>query len=62
MGVGMKYETKVISHSPASGEGNWVDCSCQLFSMSTKSVLFAQKFCKEGNRLLKCPLLILNIV
>ena len=33
-----------------------------LFSMSTKSVLFAKRFCKEGNWLLNCPLLNLNSV
>ena len=52
----MICETKVISHIPASDVGHWIDCSCQPFSMSTKSVLFAQKFCKECNWLLKCPL------
>ena len=48
--VVMKCETKVISYSLAQGEWHCVGCSGQLFSMNTKRVLFAKRFCKERIR------------
>ena len=45
--VGMKCETKVISYSPGKGEGHSVNCSCQLFSMSTKVSCLPRDFAKK---------------
>ena len=58
----MGISTSFISYSPNCGGEHCIGCSCQLFRMSTKSVLFSERFCQKANWLSKGRLLILNIV
>ena len=60
----MKYEAKILYHTALLVVGNIASAAAafQLFIMSTKSVLFSERYCQKSNWLLKGRLLIFNIV
>ena len=55
--VGMKCETKAPYRTALLEVKDIVfgACSCQLFSMNSKIVLFSKTFCQKAEWLLKCP-------